>query len=59
MYLDFVVLKIIAGLTPHRKINMDIQEFINKKLADYKFNIPECIDLQLGAKVFYKILKAD
>lgn len=55
----FVVLKITADLTPHRKINMDIQEFINIKLANYKFNIPECIDLILGAEVFYKILKAD
>lgn len=49
-----VVLKINSDLNPSRKMNVNIQEFINIKIYDTKFNISKHVDIILDAGVFYK-----
>ncbi|GFU55149.1 DUF1758 domain-containing protein [Trichonephila clavipes] len=55
--LMLLVVNKITDLIPNKVIDVDVNvsEFV--PLADDKFNIPDRIDMLLGAKIFYELLK--
>ncbi|GFS70908.1 integrase catalytic domain-containing protein [Trichonephila clavipes] len=55
--LMLLVVNKITDLIPNKVIDVDVNvsEFV--PLADDKFNIPDRIDMLLGAEIFYKLLK--
>ncbi|GFX22242.1 integrase catalytic domain-containing protein [Trichonephila clavipes] len=55
--LMLLVVNKITHLIPNKVIDVDVNvsEFV--PLADDKFNIPERIDMLLGAEIFYELLK--
>ncbi|GFV02954.1 DUF1758 domain-containing protein [Trichonephila clavipes] len=52
-----LVVNKITDLIPNKVIDVDVNvsEFV--PLADDKFNIPDRIDMLLGAEIFYELLK--
>ncbi|GFX57300.1 DUF1758 domain-containing protein [Trichonephila clavipes] len=55
--LNLLVVKKITDLTPSQIINVLLNKPSEIKLADYKFNIPDKIDVLLGAEIFYELLR--
>ncbi|GFW07989.1 DUF1758 domain-containing protein [Trichonephila clavipes] len=57
--LMLLVVNKITDLIPNKVIDVDVNvsEFV--PLADDKFNIPDRIDMLLGAEIFYKLLKPE
>ncbi|GFS94181.1 integrase catalytic domain-containing protein [Trichonephila clavipes] len=55
--LTLLVVNKITDLIPNKVIDVDVNvsEFV--PLADDKFNIPDRIDMLLGAEIFYELLK--
>ncbi|GFX50283.1 DUF1758 domain-containing protein [Trichonephila clavipes] len=55
--LMLLVVNKITDLIPNKVIDVDVNvsEFV--PLADDKFNIPDRIDMLLGAEIFYELLK--
>ncbi|GFX90148.1 integrase catalytic domain-containing protein [Trichonephila clavipes] len=55
--LDFCLVPTIAeDLVPTTKIDFNLSNIPNLKLADKNFNIPERVQMLLGAKVFYELM---
>ncbi|GFW90512.1 integrase catalytic domain-containing protein [Trichonephila clavipes] len=55
--LDFFLVPAITGdLVPTTKIDFNLNNIPNLKLADKNFNIPECVQMLLGAEVFYELM---
>ncbi|GFY08248.1 integrase catalytic domain-containing protein [Trichonephila clavipes] len=52
----FLVPKITKDLVPTTKIDFDMNKIPNLKLADKNFNIPEHVQMLLGAEVFYELM---
>lgn len=55
--LDLLVVKKITDLIPSRIIDVSIDLHKEIKLADDRFNIPDRIDILLGAEIFYELLR--
>ncbi|GFV54320.1 integrase catalytic domain-containing protein [Trichonephila clavipes] len=47
----------ITDLIPNKVIDVDVNVSMFVPLADDKFNIPDRIDMLLGAEIFYELLK--
>ncbi|GFU46305.1 integrase catalytic domain-containing protein [Trichonephila clavipes] len=54
--LDFLVPTITEDLVPTTKIDFNLNNIPNLKLADKNFNIPESVQMLLGAEVFYELI---
>ncbi|GFS86066.1 integrase catalytic domain-containing protein [Trichonephila clavipes] len=52
----FLVPKITEDLVPTTKIDFNLNNIPNLKLADKNFNIPERVQMLLGAEVFYELM---
>ncbi|GFS58424.1 integrase catalytic domain-containing protein [Trichonephila clavipes] len=52
----FLVPTITEYLVPTRKIDFNLNNIPNLKLADKNFNIPERVQMLLGAEVFYELM---
>ncbi|GFS64183.1 integrase catalytic domain-containing protein [Trichonephila clavipes] len=52
----FFVPTITEDLVPTTKINFHLNDIPNLKLADKNFNIPERVQMLLGAEVFYELM---
>ncbi|GBO34427.1 hypothetical protein AVEN_264737-1 [Araneus ventricosus] len=52
-----LVVNKITDFIPNKVINVDVDvsEFVS--LADHSFNVPDKIDMLLGAKIFYELLR--
>ncbi|GFS74021.1 DUF1758 domain-containing protein [Trichonephila clavipes] len=52
----FLVPTITENLVPTTKIDFNLNNIPNHKLADKNFNIPESMQMLLGAEVFYELM---
>ncbi|GFU81462.1 integrase catalytic domain-containing protein [Trichonephila clavipes] len=55
--LMLLVVNKITGLIPNKVIDVDVNASEFVPLANDKFNIPDRIDMLLGAEIFYELLK--